>query len=131
MSYSLLNKLLSHLSLFQKPPEHKCREIGQSEDSAVEANISCTQLYSESDVRIFILGIHEFVERRRNGVVGFDFNRNERVGIPYEEVHFYRRFVLTIEIQVISLFHKHVAHNVLKQSTLICPEVIIGAKVLL
>ena len=76
--------------------------------------------------------IYQIVQRGGGSIICFDLHRNQGINVTDKEVHFKRRVVAPVEIQLlVSGFDQHLSYNVLIDGALVGPEVLVGAEILL
>ena len=127
----LLFYILNNCSILrQKSLQHKSQEIRESIDLAVEADILISQLDAVFYIWIFIIA-YQFIQWCCCTIIGFNFHRNKGMCIAHKEIHFKRRSVTTIIVEIISLLYQHVSCYVLIYSSFVCTEIFIDSQIFL
>ena len=78
---------LRQYSLPKPAFQQEGEEVGEGVELTVESDVSVAQLYAIFDVGIS--SVCHLLQRGSGVVVGFHFDRNERLHVAHEEVHFH------------------------------------------
>ncbi len=98
---------------------------------AIETNVFVTQFDAISDIREPAV-LRSQPDKRSGGIIcSLHFNGDKRLDITNKEIHPHSRFVIPIEIEVITLFDQHITHHIPINCTFICAVVPVHPHILL